>query len=168
MTWLWEHSAPLYFITAVIAVPFRDTNPEAASPNIIWRINSGRMSWLGYTVRIAGMRNTYKIFVGKSEGNTPLARPRRVWEDNIRTDIREIVCECVDWIHLAQDRDQWRAVVNTVMKLCTINGGRISRLAEWLLDSEVLTMLHAVNYLVNQSLQLEVTYLIRSYISRYT
>jgi hypothetical protein len=47
------------------------------------------MSWLGYTVRIAEMRNTYKIFVGKPEGNTPLVR-RRVWEDNIRMDIREI------------------------------------------------------------------------------
>jgi hypothetical protein len=51
------------------------------------------------------------------EGKRPLERHRRRWEANIRTDIKEIVWEIVNWIHLAQDRDQWRAVVNTVMNL---------------------------------------------------
>jgi hypothetical protein len=43
-------------------------------------------------------------------------RPMRRWEDNIRMDLRGIVCE-IDWIHLAQDWDQWRALVTTVMNL---------------------------------------------------
>jgi hypothetical protein len=51
------------------------------------------------------MRNILKILVGKPEGNRPLGRPRRRWEDNIRMDVREIVWEGVDWIHLAQDMD---------------------------------------------------------------
>jgi hypothetical protein len=58
-----------------------------------------------------------KIVVGKPEGKRPLGRPRRSWEDNITMDLRETGWEIVDWIHLAQDRDQWQAVVNTVMKL---------------------------------------------------
>jgi hypothetical protein len=44
-------------------------------------------------------------------------RPRRRWDDNIKIDLREIGWGGMDWIHLAQDRDQWRALVNTVMKL---------------------------------------------------
>jgi hypothetical protein len=58
----------------------------------------------------------YKILVGKPEGKRPLGRPRRRWEDNIRMDLREIGWEVVDWMHLAQDRDQWLALVNTVVK----------------------------------------------------
>jgi hypothetical protein len=55
--------------------------------------------------------------VEKSEGKRPLGRPRSKWEDNIRMDLREIGWGGMDWIDLAQDRDQWRALVNTVMKL---------------------------------------------------
>jgi hypothetical protein len=62
-------------------------------------------------------RNVYKALMGKSEGKRPLGRPRHRWEDGIRMDIREIGWGSVDWIQLAQDRDQWRAVVNTVMNL---------------------------------------------------
>jgi hypothetical protein len=50
--------------------------------------------------------NAYKILVGKPEGNRPLGRPRRRWEDNIRIDLREIGWGGMDWIDLAQDRDQ--------------------------------------------------------------
>jgi hypothetical protein len=53
----------------------------------------------------------------KPERNRPLGRPRRRWEDNIKVYLREIGWEGVDWMHLAQDRDQWCAVVNTVMNL---------------------------------------------------
>jgi hypothetical protein len=53
--------------------------------------------------------------VGKPEGKSPLERPRRRWEDVIKMDLREIGCRGVEWIHLAQDRDRWRAVVNAVM-----------------------------------------------------
>jgi hypothetical protein len=63
------------------------------------------------------MRNAYSILVRKPKGKRPLGRPRCKWEDNIRMDLREIGWECVDWIHLAQDKDLWRTLVNTVMNL---------------------------------------------------
>jgi hypothetical protein len=62
-------------------------------------------------------RNAYRIFVGKLEGKKPLGRPRRRWGDNIKMDLREIGWGGMDWIDLAQDGDQWRALVNTVMNL---------------------------------------------------
>jgi hypothetical protein len=63
------------------------------------------------------MRNVYNILVGKPEGKRPLGRPWDRWEDNIRIDLREVELQSVDWMYLAQDRDQWRALVNTVMNL---------------------------------------------------
>jgi hypothetical protein len=60
-------------------------------------------------------KNSYGILVGKPEEKRPLGRPRRTWEDNIRMDLREIGWSGTDWIDMAQDRDQWRALVNTVM-----------------------------------------------------
>jgi hypothetical protein len=62
-------------------------------------------------------RNAYKILVGKAEGKRPLRKPRRRWEDNIKMDLREIGWGGMDWIDLAHDRDQWRALVHTVMNL---------------------------------------------------
>jgi hypothetical protein len=60
----------------------------------------------------------YKVLVGKPEGKRPFGRPRRSWEDGIRTDLRKIgLGGGVDWIRLAQDRDRWRAVVSAVMNL---------------------------------------------------
>jgi hypothetical protein len=62
-------------------------------------------------------RGVYRILVGKPEGMRPLVRPRRRWEDNIRMDLLEVECGCVDWMELAQDRDRWRALVSVVMNL---------------------------------------------------
>jgi hypothetical protein len=64
-------------------------------------------------------RNAYRIFVGKPEGKRPLGKPKFTWVENIKIDLREIgLGWCgVDWIHLAQDRNQWRALVNTVMNI---------------------------------------------------
>jgi hypothetical protein len=62
-------------------------------------------------------RNADRLLVGKPDGKRPLGRPRRRWVDGIRMDLREIGWDGVDWIDLAQDRDQWRALVNTVMNL---------------------------------------------------
>jgi hypothetical protein len=55
--------------------------------------------------------------VGKPERKRPQGRPRRSWEDNIRMDLREIGWGGMDWIDLAQGKDQWRALVNTLMNL---------------------------------------------------
>jgi hypothetical protein len=60
-------------------------------------------------------REGYRILVGKPEGRSSLGRPRHNWVDNIKIDLRESGWDGVDWIDLAQDRDHWRALVNTVM-----------------------------------------------------
>jgi hypothetical protein len=62
-------------------------------------------------------RNAYSILVGKPEEKRPLGRPRRRWVDNIKMDLREMGWNSMDWIDLAQDRNQWGTLVNTVMKL---------------------------------------------------
>jgi hypothetical protein len=87
------------------------------SPNIIRMIKSRRMRWAEHVARMGEKRNAYRILVGKPEGRRPLRRPRRKWVDNIKIDLREIGWDGVDWVDLAQDRDHWRALVNTVMNL---------------------------------------------------
>jgi hypothetical protein len=62
-------------------------------------------------------RNVYRLLVGKPEGRRPLGRPRRRWLDNIRMDLVDVECGDVDWIGLAQDRDRWKALVNSVLYL---------------------------------------------------
>jgi hypothetical protein len=63
------------------------------------------------------VKNACSILVGMPEERIPLGRPRHRWEDNIGMDLRKIWFGDVYWIHLAQDRDRWRALVNTVMNL---------------------------------------------------
>jgi hypothetical protein len=60
-------------------------------------------------------KNAYRMLVGKPEGKRPLGRQKCTWVDNIRTDLGEIGWDGVDWVDVAQDRDQWRACVKTVM-----------------------------------------------------
>jgi hypothetical protein len=62
-------------------------------------------------------RNVYSLLVGKPEGKRPLGNPRHRWMDNIKMDLREKEWVGVDWIGLAHDRDQWRALVNVVTNL---------------------------------------------------
>jgi hypothetical protein len=78
-------------------------------------IKSRRMRWAGHVARMGERRGAYRVLVGKPEGRRPLGRPRRKWEDNIKKDLREVGCGCVDWIGLAQDRNRWRALVSAVM-----------------------------------------------------
>jgi hypothetical protein len=87
------------------------------SPSITRVIKAKRMRWAGHVACMGEVRGAYNILVGKPEGRRPLGRPRCGWEDNIKMELREIRFGDVDWIHLAQDRDRWRALVNTVMSL---------------------------------------------------
>jgi hypothetical protein len=80
-------------------------------------IKSRRMRWAKHVARM-GERNAYRILVGKPKGKRALGITRRRWEDDIRVDLREIGWGGMDWIDLGQERDQWRALVNTVMNLC--------------------------------------------------
>jgi hypothetical protein len=85
------------------------------SPNVIRVIKSGRMRWAGEVARIGEIQ--YNILVGQPGGKKIIGRHRHRWEDNIRIDLRKIGWQGVDLVHLAQNGNQWRAVVNTVMKL---------------------------------------------------
>jgi hypothetical protein len=80
-------------------------------------IKSRKMRWAGHVARMGETRTAYRILVGKPEGRRPLGIPRRRWVDNIKMDLRETGWDGRDWIKLTQDRDQWRALVNTVMNL---------------------------------------------------
>jgi hypothetical protein len=84
---------------------------------VVIRMIKSRMRWAGHVARIGTKRNSYRTVVGKPEGRQPLGRPRRRWVGNIKGDLREIGWDGMDWIDLVQDRDQWKALVNTVMNL---------------------------------------------------
>jgi hypothetical protein len=92
-------------------------------------------------------RNAYRILVGKPEGKRPLERPKRRWVDNIKIHPREIGWRGMDWIDLAQNKDQWRALVNTVINL------RVPQNIEKLLSSCITggfsrsAQLHEVSYI---------------------
>jgi hypothetical protein len=88
-----------------------------SSPSIIRIIKSRRKRWAGHVARKGEKRNAYKILVGEPEGKRPLGRSRRRWVDNIKMNLREICWDGVDCMDMAQDRDQWRALVNTVLNL---------------------------------------------------
>jgi hypothetical protein len=81
-----------------------------STPNIIRMIKSRRIRWARHVARMGEKRNAYRILVGKR----PLGRPRHRWVGNIKSDLREIGWDGMDWIALAQDRDQWRAFANTL------------------------------------------------------
>jgi hypothetical protein len=88
-----------------------------SSSSIIRVIKARRMRWVGHVTCMGKVRVAYNILVGRPEGRRPLGRPRRRWEDNIKMDLVEVGFGDVDWIHLAQDRDRWQALVNMVMSL---------------------------------------------------
>ena len=78
---------------------------------------SRRMRWAGHVARMGEGRGVHRVLVGKPEGKRPLRRTRRRWDDNIKMDLQEVGGSCGDWMELAQDRDRWRALVNTVRNL---------------------------------------------------
>jgi hypothetical protein len=88
-----------------------------SSPSPSRMIKSRRMRWAENVAIARKKRNAYRILVGKPEGKRPLGRTRHMGVDNIEMYLREIRWGDMDWIDLAQDRDQWKALVNAVMNL---------------------------------------------------
>jgi hypothetical protein len=84
---------------------------------MIRMIKLRRMRWAGHVTQMRPKRNVYRILVGKPEGKKPLARPRRRWMDNIKMYLGEIEWGAMNSTDIAPGRDQWRALVNTVMNL---------------------------------------------------
>jgi hypothetical protein len=64
-----------------------------------------------------GEEESIRLLVGKPKGKRPLERPRRRWVDNLRMDLLELLWVDVVYIGLAQDRNRWRALVNSVLNL---------------------------------------------------
>jgi hypothetical protein len=77
-------------------------------------MKSRRIRWAAHHV---ALRDGVQGFGGKQEGKRPLGRPRRRWDDNVKMDLREIGRAGMDWIHLAQDMDHWKDLVNAVENL---------------------------------------------------
>jgi hypothetical protein len=77
----------------------------------LWRMRlAGHVAWMSE-------RNAYRILVGKSEGKRPLGRPRCRQDYNAKMGLRGIGWGIMDWIHLAQDKHQWWALVNMVINM---------------------------------------------------
>ena len=69
-------------------------------------IKSRRMRWAGHVARKEERRGLYRVLVGKPEGKRTLGRPKYRWEDNIKMGLQEVICEGMEWIDLAQDRNR--------------------------------------------------------------
>jgi hypothetical protein len=91
-----------------------------SSPNIVKVIKARKLRLVRHVAPMGEGRGVYRVLVGKPEGKGPLGRPRHRWEDNIKLDFKEIGVDGANWIWLAQDRVQWQAFVNMVMKLLVI------------------------------------------------
>jgi hypothetical protein len=81
-----------------------------SSPNIVRVIKSRRMRWAEHVASMGEGRGVYRVLVGRPEGKKPLGRLRRMWEDNIKMDLRETEIGGANWIQLAQDRVRWRTL----------------------------------------------------------
>jgi hypothetical protein len=95
----------------------KELHDICSSPSIIRMIKSRRMRWARHVARMGEKRNAYKVLVVKPETKRPLGRPRCRWVVNIRLDLVEVGWGDVDWIGVVQDRDRWRALVNSVLNL---------------------------------------------------
>jgi hypothetical protein len=83
-------------------------------PNIVRVMKSRIMKWAWHVARMRKER-LYRLLVGKPVGKRPFVIPSRRWEDNIKIDLQEVGCGCMEWIELVQDRNRWRTLVNEVM-----------------------------------------------------
>jgi hypothetical protein len=75
------------------------------------------ITWTGQVAHMGEKRNAYRSLVGKPERKRPLGQPKHRQKDNIKLDVKDIGRECVNWIHLAQDREKWQVIVNMVINL---------------------------------------------------
>jgi hypothetical protein len=92
------------------------------SPSIIRTMRLRRMRWAGHVARMGWgrggeERNAYRLLMGKPEGKTLVGIPRHRWMNNIRMHLGQVGWGDVDWIGLAQDKNRWRAFVNSVLNL---------------------------------------------------
>jgi hypothetical protein len=92
---------------------------------LVVRVKSRRMRWAGHVALMGEGRGVYRVLVGR-EGKRSLGRTRCRWEDTIKIYLQEVGGGCVDWMELAQDRNRWRALVNTVRNLRVPKMQRIS------------------------------------------
>jgi hypothetical protein len=106
-----------WYLNPIESDNYEELHGFYSSPSVVRVIKARRMRWAGHVALMGEVRGAYNILVGRPEGRRPLGRPRHGWEDNIKMDLREIGFGDVDWIDLAQDRDRWRALLNTVMNL---------------------------------------------------
>jgi hypothetical protein len=98
-------------------IPNKELHDLCSSPSIIRIIKSRKMIWSRYVARMGKKKNVYRLLVGNSDGKRPLGRPRCRWVNNIKKDLGEVGWGDVDWIGLAQDRNRWRALVNSGLNL---------------------------------------------------
>ena len=94
-----------------------ELNDLYSSSSIVRVIKSRGMRWAGHVACMGERKGVYMVLMGEPEGKRPLGRPRRRWEDNMKTDLQEVGCGGMDWIELAEDRDRRWALVNAVMNL---------------------------------------------------
>jgi hypothetical protein len=78
---------------------------------------SRRMRWAGHVARVGERKGVFRVLVGRPEGNRPLGKPRRRWDDNIKMGLEEVVCGDMDWIELAEAGKSRRVFVSAMMEL---------------------------------------------------
>jgi hypothetical protein len=92
-----------------------ELNDLYCSPNTLQVIKSRRMKWVGHVARMGERRGVYSVLMEKSEGKRLLGRPSCRWGDNIKTDLQEVRCGCMDCIELDQEWVRWQELVTAVM-----------------------------------------------------
>ena len=75
------------------------------------------MRWAGHVARMEEGRSAFKILTGKPTRKRPLGRPRHIWEDNTKMNLKEVIIKTRNWVVSAQDRDYWRALMNAALNL---------------------------------------------------